>query len=135
MAGVDISLLERALRRLKEGLASYDQSANDELHRDGLIQRFEFTFELAHAVLRRHLEAASSGGDAVDRMSFPALIRAASEQGLMLNGWDVWEGFRTARNKTSHTYDEAMARAVVEILPSFVLEVEFMVMTMKARPM
>ena len=37
--------LQNAYRRLKEGILKYDKS--NDLLRDGLILRFEFTFELA----------------------------------------------------------------------------------------
>lgn len=39
-------------------------------------------------------------------MSFPTLIRTASENGLLRSGWDTWYEFRKARNLTSHVYDE-----------------------------
>ena len=130
---VELSLLERALARLKEADVKFKEPGSDEIVRDGLIQRFEFTYEQAHVTLRRHLEIASSGGDRVDRMSFPALIRTASEQGLLLNGWDVWEKFRDARNLTSHTYNEASAIAVVQTIPSFVEEIGYLVDAMRTR--
>jgi len=134
MSELDYGLLERALARLIEGLAVYRETPNYDLIRDGLIQRFEFTYELAHGTLRRYLEASSSGGESVDRMSFPTLIRTASEQGLLLNGWDVWEGFRKVRKQTSHTYNETAALEVVEEIPSFVTEVGFLVAMLKERP-
>ena len=133
MSDVELSLLERTLARLKEALAKYEEAGSDEIVRDGLIQRFEFTYEQAHVTLRRHLESASSGGDKVDRMSFPALIRTASEQGLLLNGWDVWEKFRDARNLTSHTYNETSAINVVQKIPSFVQEVDYLADSMRSR--
>ena len=101
--------------------------------RDGLIQRFEFTYELCHVMLRRHLEAASQGGDNVDHMSFPTLIRSASEQGLLLHGWDVWEAYRRARNLTSHTYNEAAALAVVAQLPGFALDAQYLLARLHER--
>lgn len=116
-----------------EALVKYQEPGSDEIVRDGLIQRFEFTYEQAHVTLRRHLESASSGGDKIDRMSFPALIRTASEQGPLLNGWDVWEKFRDARNLTSHTYHETSAINVVRKIPLFAGEVAYLVDAMKGR--
>ena len=57
-------------------------------------------------------------------MSFPALIRTASEFGLLRSGWDKWSEFRRARNLTSHVYDEEVARQVVKVIPAFAVEVK-----------
>ena len=103
--------------------------------RDSIIQRFEFTYELTYVTLRRYLEEAANAGEKVDRMSFPTMIRTASEQGLLLNGWDVWEGFRKARNKTSHTYHEETAIEVVAKMPSFAAKVRYLLNEMKERPL
>ena len=37
----------------------------------------------------------------------------------MLNGWDKWHRYWTARNQTSHGYDEDKADAVAAIVPEF----------------
>jgi hypothetical protein len=58
------------------------------------------------------------------KMTFPTLIRTASEMGLLRSGWDVWYGFREARNLTSHVYNEEVARRVVDKIPSFAEEAE-----------
>lgn len=44
---IDIIPLINAVARLNEGLARYRQDITDLQIRDGLIQRFEFTYELA----------------------------------------------------------------------------------------
>ena len=52
---LDLSPLQQAVTRLKEGLARYERDISDTQIRDGLIQRFEFTYELSHKMLKRHL--------------------------------------------------------------------------------
>lgn len=120
---IDLTLLARAIARLEEGLARLQASPDDSQLRDGLIQRFEFTYDLAHKTLRRALEARSAGDTEVDFMSFPTLIRTASEQGLLELGWPRWKRFRDKRNITSHTYDEEKAKDVAAMIPDFVVEV------------
>ena len=46
--------LKNAYNRLRTGLLEYDEA--NELQRDGLIQRFEFTFELAWKTLKAIFE-------------------------------------------------------------------------------
>jgi hypothetical protein len=55
-------------------------------------------------------------------MSFPTLIRTASEQNLLLGSWSDWHGYRAMRNITSQTYDEAKALEVVGKIPAFLEE-------------
>lgn len=52
---LDTTSFGNAVQRLREGLARYRREATDEQIRDGLIQRFEFTYELSHKLLRRYL--------------------------------------------------------------------------------
>ena len=66
-------------------------------------------------------------------MSFPTLIRTASEQGLLLNGWDRWSEFRRARNETSQTHSEQIALEVLEELPAFLVEAQHLLRTLNER--
>ncbi len=50
---LDTTSLGNAVLRLRDGLARSDREPADEQIRDGLIQRFEFTYELTHKMLRR----------------------------------------------------------------------------------
>lgn len=121
---LDLTPLTKAIARLSEGLERIEREAGDTQLRDGLIQRFEFTYDLAHKMIRRALEQAAANPDEIDRMSFPELIRTASEQGLTGSDWTAWRTWREMRNITSHTYDEAKALLVVEGIPAFLAEAQ-----------
>ena len=94
--------------------------------RDACIQRFEFTYELSHKMLKRFLEATSANPDEFDRVAFQDVIRAGNERGLLLGDWSVWRGYRDARGTTSHTYDERKAEEVFAMIPPFVDEARFL---------
>lgn len=125
--------LERALERLKEGWARYQATPLDEQLRDGLIQRFEFTYELSHKTLKRFLEQNSASLEEYDRMSFPDLIRSANEAGLLKSSWPEWSVYRKMRNLTSHTYNEIAAQQVVAAIPDFIAEVDFLLKMLRGR--
>lgn len=125
--------LERALGRLNEGWARHVAHPDDEQLRDGLIQRFEFTYEISHKTLKRFLEENAASPEEYDRMGFPDLIRSANEAGLLKSSWAEWSVFRKMRNLTSHTYNEASAKQVVAIIPTFMEEVTFLLATLKDR--
>ena len=123
---LDISAFEKAITRLTEGLARYQLDAADEQIRDGLIQRFEFTYELSHKMLKRYLEEQSPSPEQYDAMSFQDLIRSGNEQGLLMGDWPVWRAYREMRGKTSHTYDEKYALEVVAGIPGFLEDANYL---------
>lgn len=123
---LDLSPLERAIERLNEGWTRYQQDISDTQIRDGLIQRFEFTYEISHKMLKRFLEATSANPAEFDDMSFQDLIRSGNERGLLLGSWPDWKKYRDMRAKTSHTYDEDVALEVVAGIPAMLEEAEYL---------
>jgi len=123
---LDFTPLGRAVERLQEGLARYELDISDRLIRDGLIQRFEFTYELSHKMLKRYLKSRAANPSELDSMSFQDLIRSGSEHGLLAEGWPAWRTYREMRGKTSHTYDETIALEVVADIPRFMAEALFL---------
>ncbi len=130
---LDLSSLFNAIDRLNEGLARYLADPSDTQIRDGLIQRFEFTYEISHKMLKRYLEMVSPTPEQFDGMPFQDLIRSGNEQGLLLSDWPRWRTFRDMRGKTSHTYDEAKALEVVAEIPAFLEEAQYLRDQLKAR--
>lgn len=130
---LDLSPLDRAIDRLNEGWLRYQQDISDTQIRDGLIQRFEFTYEISHKMLKRHLEATSANPAEFDDMSFQDLIRSGNENRLLLGAWPEWRRYRDMRSKTSHTYDETIALAVVAAIPGFLAEAVYLRDQIKAR--
>lgn len=129
----NISPLERANKRLVEGLARYRDDTTDDQIRDGLIQRFEFTYELSVKVLKRYSEYASADPSQFDTMTFQDQIRTGNEHGVLLGEWRDWRGYRDMRARTSHTYDESTASEVVDRIPQFINEVDFLLVNMNNR--
>jgi len=123
---LDLTPLNNAVARLDEGLERYQSNTADTQIRDGLIQRFEFTYELSHKMLRRHLESSAANPTEFDGADFQYLIRTGCEQGLLLGDWPQWRKFRDMRSKTSHTYDEDVALEVVSGIPGFLKEARYL---------
>ena len=92
--------------RLRDGLARPTREPTDEQIRDGLIERFEFTYELTHKMLRRYLKEIAASPEEIERTPFADLIRSGNAQGLLRGDWPVWRRFREMRARTSHTYDD-----------------------------
>ena len=106
--------LNSALDRLKEGI---NEAAND-LDRDGVIQRFEFTFELVWKTIQEY--AKYKGLEVVSpRDSF----RIASDLEIIENP-EVWFDFLKDRNESTHLYDAEQAKLIFSHMPSFIIQVE-----------
>ncbi|HVZ45465.1 MAG TPA: HI0074 family nucleotidyltransferase substrate-binding subunit [Ramlibacter sp.] len=103
------ALFDKALARLHEALAENETA----IVRDALIQRFEFTFEMAWLSLFDYLSAQGAG---VPRQAF-AVIPLAFQSQLLADA-QVWDQIRAYRNLTSHTYDEAKAIQVAAFIRS-----------------
>ncbi|MBP6104293.1 MAG: nucleotidyltransferase substrate binding protein [Gammaproteobacteria bacterium] len=123
---LDLSPLVKAIARLQEGFDRYQKDPSDLQIRDGLIQRFEFTYEQCHKMLKRYLKWASSTPEMFDTMPFQDLIRSANDQGLLQGDWSQWKNYREMRSKTSHTYDEPIACEVVQTIPVFLREAHYL---------
>jgi nucleotidyltransferase substrate binding protein (TIGR01987 family) len=130
---LNLAPLEKAVSRLTEGLARYEKDITDTQIRDGLIQRFEFSYEISHKMLKRHLEAVSPTPEQFDAMAFADLIRSANEQGVLLGDWSSWKIYREMRSKTSHTYDEEIAIEVVQGIPAFLEEARHLLKQLQER--
>jgi nucleotidyltransferase substrate binding protein (TIGR01987 family) len=121
---LDITPLENATDRLREGLVRHKREPSDDQLRDGLIQRFESTYELCHRTRRRFIRQTAASPDEIDRMAFQDPIRTANQQGLLLGDWPAWHRYRDSRAKTSHTYHAKTAQEVAETIPGFLAEAE-----------
>lgn len=123
---LDLTPLERAVARLREGWIRYQQDVTDTQIRDGLIQRFEFTYEISHKMLKRFLEVTSANPAELDTMPFQDQIRSGNERGLLRGDWPAWRKYRDMRARTSHTYSEDVALQVVVGIPDFIEEAAYL---------
>lgn len=94
----------RALQKLHAALAK-DISA-DELYLDGLIQRFEFCFELAWKLMKAFLDY-----EGIEVNSPRSAIRQAFQTELIADS-EAWLDMLEKRNLSSHTYDEETAKEI-----------------------
>ena len=97
----------RAYTLLRETLETEVKGLSP-LEREGVIHRFEYTFELAWNTLKDRLEY---DGVVLDTVAPRHVIRAAFRARLIDDG-DAWIDMLTDRNLMAHTYDAARFEAV-----------------------
>lgn len=103
---------EKALQSLEAIL----QLPKDEIVRDATIQRFEYTYELAWKMIKRHLDWAGNSNTA--NLTKRELFREATNAKLISDA-DAWFDYHEARNNTSHTYEVTAAEEVFEAAVKF----------------
>lgn len=123
---LDISSLEKATTSLQQAIdVTNDHSFFSALtpiqkkaFKAGVIQNFEFTYELCWKFMKRWLEH-NLGSVYVDGVSRRELFRLAAEHQL-IDSVDQWMFYHRSRNLTSHTYDENTAEEVFKTSLSFI---------------
>ena len=109
--------LTKATNKLHEAL----KQEETELHVDGVLHRFEFTFELAWKTMKDYLEYQGI----IEKIGSPReVIKEAFSAGLIEDG-EVWIKMMLSRNNLSHLYDEETSRKIYDnIKDSYIIEIE-----------
>jgi nucleotidyltransferase substrate binding protein (TIGR01987 family) len=137
---LDLSALRDAVRSLEDGLEVVSDTdwfnAQDAKVRNtllaGVIQNFEFVYEIGIKMLKRQIEAESASPEDVDESNFRDLLRAAGEKGLVADV-EAWFGYRKMRNITAHTYDHQKAQQVYRNTLTFIGDARALLSQLEAR--
>lgn len=102
---------KKALLQLKDAVELSQQRVLSRLEKQGVIQAFEFTHELAWNVLKDYLQ--DQGNQ--DIKGSKDATRAAFKMELIASG-EQWMAMIQSRNVSSHTYDERTAEQLVDVI-------------------
>lgn len=118
---LDLSALRNAIRSLEDGLevvsnSEWFNAQSSKVQNTliaGVIQNFEFVYEISIKMIKRQIEAESASPDEVDETNFRDVLRVAAEKGLIADV-EAWFKYRKMRNITAHTYDHEKAQQVYQ---------------------
>jgi nucleotidyltransferase substrate binding protein (TIGR01987 family) len=102
---------DRAFLLLREAF-EHDPAGLSQLEKEGIIQRFEYTFELAWKVLKDKMEG---DGVIVDQISPKAVVRQAYAA-KYIDDAETWLKMIGDRNLMSHTYDFRKFEEVIQTI-------------------
>ncbi len=103
----------KALAQLCDAAELANERDLSDLEKQGFVQAFEFTHELAWNAIKDFYENQGESGIQGSR----AAVRMAFKRGLIESG-QVWMDMIKSRNLTSHTYDEETTEYIVELIRS-----------------
>ena len=136
---LDLSSLKKAIESLE--IAVHEAGNDDFMDRltppqqdiiqAGVIQHFEFTYELCWKFMRRWL-AENVGRVYVDGISRRELFRLAAEYRLITDV-EAWWDYHRARNLTSHIYDEEVADEVFQAAMQFLENAQLFLTALEER--
>lgn len=98
----------------------------------GVIQNFEFVYEISIKMIKRQLEVDAASPEEIDHADFRDILRTAAEKGLISNV-DAWFKYRLMRNITSHTYNHNKAQQVYEGTLEFIKDAQVLLKKLEAR--
>ncbi len=136
---LELSSLKKAITSLQEIIfKTEDEPFMEQLDeiavrglQAGVIQNFEFTYELSWKYMKRWL-AINIGNAYVDGISRKELFRISAEN-LLIADVAAWLKYHEARNITSHTYNENTALEVFAIAKEFLQDAQNLYQNLEAK--
>jgi nucleotidyltransferase substrate binding protein (TIGR01987 family) len=98
----------KALEQLRQAVHLSKERSLSNLEKQGLIQAFEFTHEIAWNVIRDYF--LDQGNNSI--MGSKDAAREAFQKGMIADGAN-WMEMVKSRNLTSHTYNQSVAEDIV----------------------
>lgn len=137
---LDLSALHHAVVSLEDGLEVvsnsnwFDQQSVKVQNTliAGVIQNFEFVYELSIKMIKRRIELDSASPNEVDETNFREVLRVAAEKGLVAD-IEAWFIYRKMRNITAHTYDHEKAQQVYQNTLTFISDARDLLARLEAR--
>ncbi|MDR0774716.1 MAG: nucleotidyltransferase substrate binding protein [Rickettsia sp.] len=118
---------KRAFALLREAMYTMRERKISQLEMEGVVQRFEYTWELTWNVLKDYLE---HKGVILSTITPATVLKAAIVANLIKNG-EVWMNALDSRNKMSHTYDfKQFEQIIINIEKDYYPELENMYLVM-----
>ncbi|MEO5338994.1 MAG: nucleotidyltransferase substrate binding protein [Magnetococcus sp. MYC-9] len=137
---LDLSSLRSAVTSLEDGLEVVSDSEwfNRQSSKvqntlvAGVIQNFEFVYELSIKMIKRQIEIESASPNEVDGTNFREVLRVAAEKGMIADV-EAWFQYRKMRNVSSHTYDHDKARRVCQETLTFISDARSLLNRLESR--
>lgn len=129
--GRALNSYDRAIQFSKERLDDDISETEENVIKAGVIQNFEFTYELCWKFMKRWLELNLTPG-LLDGVSRKELFRHALENKLIIS-FDNWVKYHELRSTTSHTYNEDVADEIYAVSESFLNDAKILYHAIEAK--
>lgn len=124
---LDLSNLRNSLAVLKECYNDFCHENNLRIKtyiKDSCIKRYEFTYETSKKIMNKYLKKEYDKTD--KELTINNIYREMYGLGL-ISSFENWSDYREKRNTTSHEYDDTVTYPILDIIPNFIKDVEFLI--------
>lgn len=124
---LDLTVLKNSFTTLVECYNDFSVQNDEKLKtyiKDSCIKRFEYTYESAKKIMNKYLKK-EYDKDEKD-LTINNIFREMYNLGLLEN-FENWVLYREKRNTTSHEYNLEKTYSIIEIVPKFIKDVEFLI--------
>ena len=126
-AELNLTVLENSLATLKECYKDFVEQKDEKLKnyiKDSCVKRFEYTYETSKKIMNKYLKKEYDKSDS--ELTINNIFREMYGLGL-IKTFENWADYREKRNITSHEYNENKTYVIIDLIPQFIEEVEFLV--------
>jgi len=105
------SNFNKAFSKLSQAVKQAKDKKLSELETEGLIQRFEYTYELAWKTLQDFIKDIG-----IADINGPSKVLQEALKMKLITDSEGWSKLKKSREKTSHTYDPETAEEIKELI-------------------
>jgi nucleotidyltransferase substrate binding protein (TIGR01987 family) len=105
------SNFNKAFSKLSQAVKQAKEKKLSELETEGLIQRFEYTYELAWKTLQDYIKDIG-----IAHINGPSKVLQEALKMKLITDFEGWSKLKKSREKTSHTYDPETAKEIKELI-------------------
>ncbi len=124
---LNLNILVNSYNTLRDCYKDYAAESDSKIKgyiKDSCIQRFEYTYESAKKIMSKFLKKEY---DKTEKdLTINNIFREMYGLGLIKN-FEHWVDYREKRNTTSHEYNDQWTYPIIEVIPQFIVDIEFLI--------
>ena len=124
---LDLSNLKNSLSTLVECYSDLLGEKDEKIKvyiKDSCIKRFEYTYETAKKIMNKYLKKEYDKTE--QELSINNIFREMYGLSL-IESFENWVEYRKKRNITSHEYNIDLSGSIIDIVPIFIKDVEYLI--------
>jgi len=124
---LNLNILKKSLATLKECYQDLNIQEDEKIKnyiKDSCVQRFEYTYETSKKLMNKFLKKEY---DKTEKdLTINNIFREMFALGL-IESFENWAEYREKRNITSHEYNIELTYPIIDIIPKFTADVDFLI--------
>ena len=124
---LDLSNLKNSIQTLSECYYDYTRQSDEKLKnyiKDSCIKRFEYTYETSKKIMNKFLKKEYDKKE--KELAINNIFREMYSLDLIEN-FENRVDYREKRNCTSHEYNDGKTYLIIDIIPQFIKDVEYLI--------